>query len=171
MQIIIGQAEIEQAITAHVLQMVAINPGQNIEIELKATRGEVGYQAFITIGEKLPSHPVVPVAKVAPVATNKVPSTPAEVRQMMAAEAAQEEATATPEEAPAAAEEETEQGAVVDPDPAAEVVIPEQPVLAAKTAPRLVKPQVVAEPVAEQVGGSDTPPPRKLFGGFAKPKN
>jgi hypothetical protein len=176
MQIIIGQAEIERAIIAHVLAKVAINPDQHIEVELKATRGEVGYQAFISIGEKVgtlsaPAHK--PQASVA----QKVPSNPAEVRAMMEAEAAAEEVaipdnegqptTEVPAEEVYEAPAETAQPEVVEaetPAPAPKAAAPRlKPAVPAQTAP--------AEPVAAQVGGSDAPPPRKLFGGFTKPKN
>jgi hypothetical protein len=176
MQIIIGQAEIEQAITQHVLSMVAIHPGQSIDIELKATRGESGYQAFISIGEK--SNQPSPVVKTVPLvqSAQQTPRTPAEIRQVMAAEAAAEEAAAAAEEvaipdnegeptiqtANEVAEEEAQ-------NPQQEAT--EQPVAVSRPRLARVTQPAATEAPAEQVGGSNTPPPRKLFGGFSKPKN
>lgn len=49
MQVIINEAEIKQAIREYVLTQVPMNPATKIDIDLKATRGEAGYQAFISI--------------------------------------------------------------------------------------------------------------------------
>lgn len=49
MQIIIVQAEIEQAITAHILSQVQVREGMRIDIDLSATRGPEGFRATINI--------------------------------------------------------------------------------------------------------------------------
>lgn len=52
MQIIIVQAEIEQAITAHILSQVQVREGMRIDIDLSATRGPEGFRATINIVPK-----------------------------------------------------------------------------------------------------------------------
>lgn len=49
MQITINQNEIEQAIEDFVKSQVSINDDQKITMELKATRGDAGFQAVIEI--------------------------------------------------------------------------------------------------------------------------
>lgn len=49
MQITIVQTEIEQAIENYVKSMISVNDDQKISIDLKATRGDTGMQAFIDI--------------------------------------------------------------------------------------------------------------------------
>lgn len=52
MQITIPQAEIEQAIEAHVREQVVVREDQEVVIDLRATRGPEGYQAIIDIRRK-----------------------------------------------------------------------------------------------------------------------
>ena len=158
MQIIIAQAEIEKAIHDFVLRQVSIRPDQRVDIELKATRGESGYQAIINISN--PEDVVqlaAAVSQQAPLATPTVgrpPRTPAAVRAMLAAETAQEEAAADVTETPV-----EENNTVEEP----------------KTDPGEESPKPVAmaqvRETSEQVGGAPNNPPRKLFGGFARPTN
>lgn len=49
MRIIIVQAEIEEAIKAHILNQIALKEGQEISIDFKATRGDDGATAEINI--------------------------------------------------------------------------------------------------------------------------
>lgn len=49
MQIILVQTEIEEAIRDYVNARLTVNDGQRIDIDLKATRGDAGYQAFVDI--------------------------------------------------------------------------------------------------------------------------
>ncbi len=49
MQITIVQAEIEQAITDFIHRQINVRDGMLIQIELKATRGDHGFQAVIDI--------------------------------------------------------------------------------------------------------------------------
>jgi hypothetical protein len=167
MQIIIGQAEIEEAIVAYVLQMVAFNPGQQVDVEMKATRGEVGYQAFINISNVAGDARSAPRVN-PPAPEKKVPSTPAEVRQMLAAEAAAEEA----EEAA----EEIQPEPTVEAAEEAQALVEEAPVEVEQNLEPIPPPRPATTPVVqavqtEQVAGANTPPPKKLFGGFSKPKN
>lgn len=49
MQIILNQEQIETAIRNHLLSFMSLNEGQDMEIDLRATRGEGGYTAEINI--------------------------------------------------------------------------------------------------------------------------
>ena len=49
MQITIVQAEIEQAITDFIHRQINVREGMLIQIDLKATRGDAGFQAVIDI--------------------------------------------------------------------------------------------------------------------------
>jgi hypothetical protein len=197
MQITINQAEIEQAIKSHILGVIAINPNQQIDIDLKATRGDTGYQAIINITEapgenqiELASSNVTrmvggvlgkaPKVQVSNPVPAKVPSTPAEVRQMMAEEAAAEEEAQEAEQQEEQAEEEAHEAVEEAAEAVEEAVEPEPAPVAPKrlgrppNALRAVQPVAAAEPVAEQVGGAPAeaaPAPKRLFGGFTKPKN
>ena len=180
MQITINQAEIEQAIKSHILGVIAINPNQQIDIDLKATRGDTGYQAIINITEAsgenqielassnvtrmvggvLGKAPKVQVSN--PVPSNKVPSTPAEVRQMMAEEAeAEEEVQEAAQQQAGHAEEEGSQEEVEEGTEAVEEAAEPEP--APVTPKRLGRPpnalrmaavQTAPEPVVEQVAGA-----------------
>lgn len=50
MQIMIVQAEIEEAIKAHILNLITLKEGQEITVDFKATRGDTGATAEINIG-------------------------------------------------------------------------------------------------------------------------
>lgn len=49
MQITIVQTEIEQAIIAHIKNQVTVKEGMAIDVSLRATRGDEGFQALINI--------------------------------------------------------------------------------------------------------------------------
>jgi hypothetical protein len=83
MQITIVQAEIEEAIKGYVTGQIALKPGQEIAIELKATRGAEGYQAIINIG-----HP----GEAAPVMRQRQIVTTTDLKRMQAEEEAAEAA-------------------------------------------------------------------------------
>lgn len=53
MKIIITQVEIEEAIKAHVLRQITVQPNQNISINFKNTRGDDGATAEIDISQKV----------------------------------------------------------------------------------------------------------------------
>lgn len=52
MQISLNQAEIEQAIDDFINKQISINDTQEVTIDLKATRGPEGFQAFIEVVDK-----------------------------------------------------------------------------------------------------------------------
>ena len=52
MQVILIQVEIEEAIRRFVAAQINPREGMRIDVELKATRGDAGYQAFIDILEE-----------------------------------------------------------------------------------------------------------------------
>jgi len=112
MQITIVQAEIELAIKQYILSQINVREGMEVDIEMKATRGETGYQAFITIYPKTEKPVAAPTPNVAvasfPARVQAqshalAPRTPAEVRSMMEQEA--EEVSEEPQGEDAAAEE------------------------------------------------------------------
>jgi hypothetical protein len=197
MQITINQAEIEQAIKSHILGVIAINPNQQIDIDLKATRGDTGYQAIINITEASGANQIelassnvtrmvggvlgkAPKVQVSNPVPARVPSTPAEVRQMMAEEAAAEEETQEAEQQEEQAEEEAHEAVEEAAEVVEEAAEPEPAPVAPKrlgrppNALRVAAVQTAPEPVAEQVAGAPdqaAPAPKRLFGGFTKPKN
>lgn len=101
MQITLVQTEIEQAIRAYVHSQVSVKEGNEITIELKATRGDAGMQAVIDI---LPAGttPVV-VAKAVTVTTRagglgiKTAVVAAKTPAVVVAPAVEEQAEAEPE--------------------------------------------------------------------------
>lgn len=62
MQITIVQAEIELAIKNYIMSQITVNENQDINIQLKATRGDEGYQAIIDIKPAAPA-PTGPAPK------------------------------------------------------------------------------------------------------------
>ena len=70
MKITIDQAEIETAIKAHIASQVSVKEGMSISVDLRATRGETGMQANITIA---PEGEVVAKAT-GPVAARQIPA-------------------------------------------------------------------------------------------------
>lgn len=63
MKIIIEESEIKEAIVAFVQSQVAIQEGQTIAVELKATRGETGNTAEITIASAVEEETVKPIIR------------------------------------------------------------------------------------------------------------
>lgn len=169
MQIIIVQSEIEAAIEAQIREQIVVRDDYRIDIELRATRGEDGYQAIIDIlpasaerklGSSSDEGSVTAAVKVA----KATPAAPKATRAPRTAAAA-----------PAVAQ------VVVEPEPEPEVVAAEVEVAQAEEAPfdnavDVAAPAAVepAEPVAEQVGGSAEAVPVKrpsLFGNMTTPTN
>ena len=150
MQIIITEAEIKTAIRNHILQRMMFTTTQNIEVDLRATRGSEGYTAVIEIDES-PKEP-------------EAPST--------ASEQPKANAPATPIKKP-----ETKAKLVFDPatrsqpvneEPAAPVTqTAEEPVVEAGNEPVAEVVEAQASPAAAE----DAPAPRRLFAGLAKPVN
>ena len=159
MQITIVQAEIEQAITDFIHRQINVRDGMLIQIELKATRGDHGFQAVIDIvdpnsatiasapkQEKAePEQAPVPEPAPAVVVTPATPAVAAPVtrtRVVRAAKVVPEEKPAEPVATPAkteAPEVQSEPGdVVVEPVEALPEAVPEeavQEVAAATEAP------------------------------------
>ncbi|WP_244832393.1 hypothetical protein [Caballeronia sp. TF1N1] len=76
MQIIIVQTEIEAAIRAHIEQQVSIKEGMEIAIDLRSTRGDVGFTAHIDIvpAKAAKAHRVAPTPAASP--AKKEPEAP-----------------------------------------------------------------------------------------------
>lgn len=119
MQIIIIQAEIEEAIEKHIREQIVVKDDHRIDIELRATRGSDGYQAIIDIVPATADRKVrddsegsvqasVKVAKATPAATApKAPAKPkADKVQPPAAAVPAAEAEATVSEPVAEVQEE-----------------------------------------------------------------
>ncbi len=145
MQITIVQAEIEEAIKSYVTGQIALKPGQEVTIDLKATRGAEGYQAIINVG-----YPSEAPAKAEP--ARKVITT-TDLKRMHAEEEAAEAAAVG--EGDTAGE--TEAGTANGADAGEEAPV-EQPVA---TAP-------VATATAAPAAG---PAKKRLFGNVVKPNN
>ena len=65
MQITIVQSEIEQAIIDHIKTQVSVKEGMAIEVTLRATRGDEGFQAAINIFPESERVPAAPAPKAA----------------------------------------------------------------------------------------------------------
>ena len=65
MQIILNQAEIEQALVAYISTRLAINSNQEVAVELTAGRGADGYRAMVEIKDAVQAAPVAPAPAVA----------------------------------------------------------------------------------------------------------
>lgn len=104
MQIIINQAQIEEAINQYMLKKINLNSGSAFEIEIAATRGAGGFTATINIVEDAPkaviAEPVkrTVIAKPQNVSTEKQKELPLENTPEVSAEVV-EDAAQPPEEA------------------------------------------------------------------------
>ena len=159
MQITIVQAEIEQAITDFIHSQINVRDGMLIQIDLKATRGDHGFQAVIDIvdpnsttvasapkqekaePEQAPVPEPAPTVVVTP-ATPAVAAPVTRTRVVRAAKAVPEEKPAEPVATPAKAEapevQSEPEGVVVEPVEALPEALPEeavQEVAAATEAP------------------------------------
>lgn len=107
MQIIINQAQIEEAINQYMLKKINLNAGSAFEIEIAATRGAGGFTATINIVEDAPkaviAEPVkrTVIAKPQNVATEKQKELPLEeaVPEVSASPEVVADAAQPPEEA------------------------------------------------------------------------
>jgi len=104
MQIIIVQSEIELAIQNYIKSQINLREGQNISVDLTATRGEAGFKAVIDItSNTVTTHPVADIQIVplkqqgivkhidTPVELLNQPKTATEMRQALEAQYAAEE--------------------------------------------------------------------------------
>ena len=175
MQITIVQAEIEQAITDFIHRQINVRDGMLIQIDLKATRGDHGFQAVIDIvdpnsatiasapkQEKAePEQAPVPEPAPAVAATPATPAVAAPVtrpRVVRAAKAVPEEKPAEPVATPAKAE-----APEVQSEPLDVVVEP----LEALT-------EAAPEKAVQEVGGdtdAPTKPRQSLFSNLPRPSN
>lgn len=150
MQITLVQAEIEQAITDYVQKVMTVADGMQISIDLKATRGAEGMQAFIDI---VPKGTVV--ATPAPVTAKSVAKDVVAKAKETAVEpvkaTAAPKATPAPAPAPEADPEPQDTPAEVDPEPEQETVTDEPTATAEEAAPAA--------------------PRKSLFAGLGKPVN
>lgn len=193
MQITIYQAEIEEAIRTHIHNVVSVKDGHEIKIDLKATRGDTGFQAIIDIepvvtngAKPMPTRPAQRVVAAAPAAPKPVITT-ADLKRMHAEEEAAEAAGSMPDIS-------DEPGAHISPVPD-EVIHPEVagveegeeavPEAAPEAAPQEAQrmplrmpakaPDVAQARPATQVAGAQAgaagAPPKRLFAGFSRPSN
>lgn len=103
LEITIDQNEIETAIRNHISTLLTVKEGQNVNISLKAGRGENGFSATIEIGGAVSSQPTAVQTQpeaAAPVVTGPFKRKGA-TTTAPAQEASQATAQAEPEAAPA----------------------------------------------------------------------
>ena len=179
MQITIVQAEIEQAITDFIHRQINVRDGMLIQIDLKATRGDHGFQAVIDIvdpnsatiasapkqekaePEQAPVPEPAPTVVVTP-ATPAVAAPVTRTRVVRAAKAVPEEKPAEPVATPAKAEAPEVQSEPED------VVV--EPVEALPEA----LPEAVPEKAVQEVAAATeapTKPRQSLFSNLPRPSN
>lgn len=147
MQITIVQAEIEDAIKAYVTGQIALKPGQEVTIDLKATRGAEGYQAIINVG--FPAENAASAAAQTKTAyASKPVITTADLKRMQAEEAAADETNQGGEDAG--------EGDEAGSDNGAETVVEAE------------APAAVTEPAPTAVAAT---PKKRLFGNVVRPNN
>lgn len=164
MRITIIQSEIEEAIRNHILSQITVQEGMAIDIDLKATRGDEGFQAFIDIRPDTATQPdpekVEPIAPKAekPLAieetVTKAKAGRGSKTSTAKAEPAPETATAVAEPEPEAAGETSGEA---DASPDAETEAP-------KVSSIFGGKQADKEPATE-------PAPQSIFGGLKRPVN
>ena len=147
MQITLIQSEIEQALKNYINDIMSVKDGMEIEIQLKATRGEEGTTAIIDI---------VPQKPKASRGGRTSGEVPAKVEPAKAA------APAKAEPAPAVAEAE----------PVAESVAEAEADDAEQVAEQAQEPEVQEPaPVEAEQAPAEEAPRKSLFAGLSKPQN
>ena len=150
MQITLIQSEIEQALKNYINDIMSVKDGMEIEIQLKATRGEEGTTAIIDIV------PQKPKAIRGSRTSGEIPAKPEPVK-----------AAATPAKA------EPVQAAVeAEPEPVVESVAEAEADDAEQVGEQAQEPEAL-EPApveAEQAPAEETPR-KSLFAGLSKPQN
>lgn len=169
MQISINQREIEHAIEKHVREQVAVRDDQVVKIDLKATRGPEGYQAYIDIVPK-EAEKSTTRAKASSVSAA---GTSATATKSTGVKAAVAEAKATKEPEPQAAEPEVIAETPVE--AVAEAARPE-PETAMADVPEPVEEaaddKTAAEPTEVTADAETVPAPRQsLFRKLQTPEN
>ena len=149
MQITLIQSEIEQALKNYINDIMSVKDGMEIEIQLKATRGEEGTTAIIDIV------PQKPKASRGGRTSGEVPAK---------AEPAKAAAPAKAEAAPAVAE--------ADPEPVAESVAEAEADDAEQVAEQAQEPEALEPaPVEAEQAPAEEAPRKSLFAGLSKPQN
>ena len=145
MQITLIQSEIEQALKNYINDIMSVKDGMEIEIQLKATRGEEGTTAIIDI---------VPQKPKAARGGRTSGEVPAKAEPVKAAAA-----PAKAEPAPAVAE--------AEPEPVAESVAEAEADDAEQVAEQAQEPA----PVEAEQAPAEEAPRKSLFAGLSKPQN
>ena len=149
MQITLIQSEIEQALKNYINDIMSVKDGMEIEIQLKATRGEEGTTAIIDIV------PQKPKASRGGRTSGEVPAKaePAKAAAPAKAEAAQAVAEAAPE-------------------PVAESVAEAEADDAEQVAEQAQEPEALEPaPVEAEQAPAEEAPRKSLFAGLSKPQN
>ena len=149
MQITLIQSEIEQALKNYINDIMSVKDGMEIEIQLKATRGEEGTTAIIDIV------PQKPKAVRGSRTSGEVPAKaePAKAAAPAKAEAAQTVAEAAPE-------------------PVAESVAEAEADDAEQVAEQAQEPEALEPaPVEAEQAPAEEAPRKSLFAGLSKPQN
>ena len=149
MQITLIQSEIEQALKNYINDIMSVKDGMEIEIQLKATRGEEGTTAIIDIV------PQKPKASRGGRTSGEVPAKaePAKAAAPAKAEAAQAVAEAAPE-------------------PVAESVAEAEADDAEQVAEQAQEPEAQEPaPVEAEEAPAEEAPRKSLFAGLSKPQN
>ena len=145
MQITLIQAEIEQALKNYINDIMSVKEGMEIEIQLKATRGEEGTTAIIDI---IPSKPKTAVRG-----------------SRVSGEAAGKSVSAV--------KAEPEPVKAVEPEPEPEVAVKAEPEVAvaeeAEAEPAEAAVEAEDEPV--EPAPAEAAPRKSLFAGLSKPQN
>ena len=145
MQITLIQSEIEQALKNYINDIMSVKDGMEIEIQLKATRGEEGTTAIIDI---VPQKPKAPRGSRT---SGEIPAKPEPVK-----------AAAAPVKA-----EPAQAVAEADPAPVAESVAEAEADDAEQVAEQAQEPA----PVEAEQAPAEEAPRKSLFAGLSKPQN
>ena len=148
MQITLIQSEIEQALKNYINDIMSVKDGMEIEIQLKATRGEEGTTAIIDIV------PQKPKAARGGRTSGEVP------------------AKAEPAKAAAPAKAEPAQAATVEAEPVAESVAEAEADDAEQVAEQAQEAEALEPaPVEAEQAPAEEAPRKSLFAGLSKPQN
>ena len=149
MQITLIQSEIEQALKNYINDIMSVKDGMEIEIQLKATRGEEGTTAIIDI---VPQKPKVTRASRT---SGEIPAKPEPVKAAAPVKAEPAQAVAEADPAPVA-----ESVAEAEADDAEQVAEQAQEAEALEPAP-----------VEAEQAPAEEAPRKSLFAGLSKPQN
>jgi outer membrane biosynthesis protein TonB len=175
-QITLNQSEIEQALKNYILEQININEGMEINIDLKATRGDQGTTAIIDIlpiGTVAAPAPVVQEQAAAPAPAGRQPRQPRAAKQETPVEqpaavetVAKNEAEPLPAEVEEQEEEEEEGEVVLHSDEPSAV----EAAIEAKNNGPAVDAEATATAETEAVVQAEPAKP-SLFAGLRRPDN